>query len=300
MRIQEAVNQFLEDLRVDQRSPHTIAAYRRDLLAFTSFAGIVPIDTLTPAHLTAFMASQAVQVRPCGTPRAKASINRYRVSLKALFAWCEARWLIDRNPTVILKCKRHRAVPPELLTEKECGRLASFSFEGKWAGRDRALILLMLGTGCRLGEMASLNVGDIRWDSGTLLLRCPKGGEPDQVTAGDELLRLIKPLASGTELVQPLFRNARGQRLSHRQIQRIVNLRCLQAGITKRVTPHILRHTFATWLYNATGDIRLVQKALRHEHVTTTETYAQVLPQRILSAVNSCRFFSTSDANAHA
>ena len=103
MRVDEAVDQFLADLVADHRSPHTIKAYRRDLRAFVTFAGDTVITDVTPALLTRFMASQSVQVRPCGTQRAKASVNRYRVSLKALFAWGAARWLVDRNPTAILK-----------------------------------------------------------------------------------------------------------------------------------------------------------------------------------------------------
>ena len=95
----EAVAQFLIDLANDHRSPHTIAAYRRDLITFTQFTGSIAIDTVTPALLTSFMAHQNVQVRSCGTPRGKATINRYRVSLKAMFAWCEARWLVPRNPS---------------------------------------------------------------------------------------------------------------------------------------------------------------------------------------------------------
>jgi len=282
----DAVTQFLEDLKTEGRSPHTTAAYRRDLTVFISHVGTIPIDTITPATLTAFMATQSVQVRPCGTPRAKATINRYRVSLKALFAWGEARWLVPRNPTRILRCKRHRGLPPVVLTDSEIQQLLAFEFQGKWAERDRALLHFMLATGCRLGETVALNMEHIDWDSGTVTLHQAKGGDPETVTASPAVLAALAPLTDGTDVEQPIFRSVNQRRLSNRQVQRIVCRRSVEAGITKPVTPHTLRHTFATRLYNATGDIRLVQHALRHEFISTTQIYAQVDPRRLSEALN--------------
>jgi len=231
------------------------------------------------------MSHQSVQVRPCGTHRGKATINRYRVSLKALFGWAEARWLVNRNPTAILRCKRHKALPPAILSEDEIQSLLAFDCKGQRADRDRALLTFMLATGCRLGETVSLNVDDVSWDTGTVTLLHAKGGDPDRIPVTGAALDALRPLATGTLAGHPLFRNAKGNRLSTRQVQRIVSRRCREAGITKPVTPHTLRHTFATRLYNQTGDIRLVQKALRHEHVTTTEIYAQVDPKRLRLAL---------------
>ncbi len=287
MTIIDSVSQFLVDLANDGRSHHTVAAYKRDLDVFIEYAGDIPIDDVTPALLTGFMATDGVQVRPCGTQRAKATINRYRVSLKALFAWGEARWVVTRNPTAILKCRRHRALPPVILTEGEIQTLMVYPFTGKHADRDRAIITFLVTTGCRLGETVSLNTDDIDWDTGTVTLLHAKGGDPDRIPVTEAALNALRLLAGGTLAGHPLFRNASGNRLSMRQVQRIVANRCREAGITKPVTPHLLRHTFGTRLYNQTGDIRLVQKALRHEHVTTTETYAQVDPRRLMDAVES-------------
>ena len=170
MFVNEAVELFLADLQADHRSPHTVAAYRRDLSAFCRYTGDIVITDVTPATLTAFMASQSVQNALCGTQRAKATINRYRVSLKALFAWGAARWLVDRNPTAILKCRRHRAAPPDVLSKIEIDRLLGFPFAGQHAERDRALLAFMLSTGCRLGETVALDCRDIDWDTGRVTL----------------------------------------------------------------------------------------------------------------------------------
>ncbi len=285
MRVQQAVEQFLEDLGTEGRSPHTVAAYRRDLAKFCEFADDTVIDAVTPAMLTSFMATESVQVRPCGTQKANATINRYRVSLKALFAWGSDRWLVSRNPTAILKCKRHRSPPPAILTDAEVDRLLGSSLEGRNATRDRALLSFMLTTGCRLGETLALNARDIDWDTGRVTLHSAKGGEPETVNVGRQVLHMLQSIARDTEPGHALFRSTSGRRLSHRQAQRIVAARSREAGIEKPVTPHILRHSFATRLYNATGDLRLVQVALRHNHITTTEQYAQLDPRRLESAL---------------
>ncbi len=284
MNVRDAADQYLASLAAEQRSPHTVGAYRRDLRAFTTFTGDLDLTDVTPALLQRFMASGCVQVDACGAQRAKATINRYRVTLKSLFAWADARWLTERNPSTILKCRRHRALPPEVLSDDEVERVITFPFAGRHAERDRALLTFMLTTGCRLGETVALNVGDIDIERATATLRTTKGGDPDRVPLSDRCIAAVTPLTSDRTPDTPLFR-ATGGRLSTRQVQRVVVARIREAGIDKPITAHTLRHTFATRLYNATGDIRLVQTALRHEHVATTEIYAHVDPQRLRLAV---------------
>ena len=287
MKLVETVDQYVESLEAENRSPNTIGAYRRDLATFVRYAGDVDLEAVTPAILQRFMASSGVQLGPCGSPRAKATINRYRVALKALFAWAEARWLVDRNPTRVLKCRRHRGLPPTVLSEKEVETVLCTEYSGRNVLRDRALLTFMLTTGCRLGETAALDAGDIDWANATVTLRTTKGGDPDRMPLCKRCLTCLSEIVgSDTSASIPVFRTSRGQRLSVRQIQRIVVQRLIEAGIGRHVTPHDLRHTFATRLYNRTGDIRLVQHALRHEFVTTTMIYAHVDPLRLRAAVD--------------
>ena len=286
----EAVGQFLADLANDRRSPNTVAAYRRDLTTFTNFTGPMSITDITPSTLTAFMAHQSVQIGPCGTQRAKATINRYRVSVKALFAWASARWIITRNPTAILKCRRYRGLPPIILSEDEIRTVLAWDFTGRHAQRDRAIITFLLLTGCRLSETVALNTGDIDLEAGTVTLTSTKGGDPDRIPLHPAAVAALKPLVQ-VGVKMPLWTTSSGKRISTRQVQRLVAQRIKEAKISKPVTPHTLRHTFATRLYNQTGDIRLVQKALRHEHVATTEVYAQVDPKRLeLALVHGIQF----------
>lgn len=287
MNIELAARQYLESLAADGRSQHTIGAYRRDLAAFTRFAGDIDLGAVTPALLQRFMASELVQIGPTGQLRAKASVNRYRVALKALFGWAEARWLIARNPTSILKCMRPKALPRETLSEAELERVLNTEYKGHHGQRDRAILGFMLMTGCRLAETVALSTADIDWQRQTASLRRPKGGDPDRVPLSGRCVSLLEACRTpGAPGSQPLFRSGSNRRLSCRQVQRIVGQRLREAGIDRHLSPHVLRHTFATRLYNQTGDIRLVQTALRHEHLATTEIYAHVDPHRLRAAVN--------------
>lgn len=287
MNIELAAQQYLGSLTADGRSTHTIGAYSRDLAAFIRFAGDIDVDAVTPAMLQHFMASSDVQIGPTGQLRAKASINRYRVALKALFGWAEARWLVARNPTSILKCMRQKPLPRETLTEAELEHVLCTEYRGRHGPRDRAIVGFMLMTGCRLAETVDLTTADIDWQRRTVTLRNAKGGSPDRVPLSCRCVSLLEACRTPrTPSNEPLFRSATGRRLSCRQVQRIVAQRLREAGVQRHASPHLLRHTFATRLYNQTGDIRLVQTALRHEHLATTEIYTHVDPLRLRQAMN--------------
>lgn len=281
--VANGIADYLQHLSDEGRSPHTVAAYRRDLQAFARYVkreGLHRLRDVTPETLTGFMASYDVHYAPIGRRRAPASINRFRVALKALYAFLEARWLVERNPTTILRCQKHRSLPPVVLDATEIRALVDGRFGGKTGRRDHALVAFMLLTGCRLAETAALDITDIDLHARVAILRTAKGGDPDRVMLSPKLVAILaRHIGKVRQPDGPLF-TARGRRLSTRQIQRIVIARVHEAGITKPITAHSLRHSFATRLYNRTGDIRLVQQALRHSHVTTSEIYAQVEPAR--------------------
>jgi len=174
-------------------------------------------------------------------------------------------------------------LPPVVLDAREINILVNSRGEGNVGARDHALVCFMLLTGCRLAETAALDITDIDLNARVATLRTTKGGDPDRVMISPRLAKILAAHV-GTRRDGPLFM-AHGRRLSTRQIQRIVTARVQEAGIDKSITAHSLRHSFATRLYNATGDIRLVQQALRHSHVSSTELYAQVEPARWRRAV---------------
>jgi integrase/recombinase XerC len=145
---------------------------------------------------------------------------------------------------------------------------------------------LMLGTGIRLGSLVALSVGDLDLASGTIRVN-GKGNVEQLVYVSDGLKRLLKKHIAKNDPDDPFFLSVRGKRIGSRQVQLRLEHWLRHAGITRRCTVHTLRHSFATRLYEKTGDLRLVQRALGHRHVTTTEVYTSVTDRVIARAVRS-------------
>ena len=293
MKLEAAVTGFARQLAADGRSAHTRAAYRRDLGALGRWLGGNPdLRRITPDTLARFLTSDAVLLTPDGEPRAPITVNRTKSALRSFFAFCVDSGWIKENPARLIRSSRTTAREPATLTEAEiqCLRRALSDRTETLAQRDRLILELLLGTGIRLGSLVGLDVGDVDLQSGTLHIRTKGGGE-DRVFLNPALVRMLgrylgnNAPEANTGPNAPLFRSQAGRRLGARQVQLRFAALCKTVGITRRVSIHSLRHTFATRLYEKTGDLYLVQRALGHRHITTTEIYARVSDDRLRRAV---------------
>ncbi len=294
MKIANAVDRFTRQLAANGRSVHTQAAYGRDLEGLGRWMGGKPeVGKITPDLLARFLTSDAVLQTPEGQPRSPMSVNRTKSALRSFFAFCvESGWLRE-NPARLIRSTPTSPKEPTLLSEEDIRRL-----RGVWSGRvtgpttsrDRLIFELLLGTGMRLGSLVALNTGDIDPKSGIAHIRT-KGNGRDKVFLNPQLQRLIARYLrnvgpeANTLPNSPLFRSIHGRRLGARQIQLNFAKWCREAGVTASV--HSLRHTFATRLYHKTGDLHLVQRALGHRQITTTEIYAKVSDESLHRAVAS-------------
>jgi integrase/recombinase XerC len=295
MRLSKAIPQYDRQMAANGRSAHTRAAYLRDLGALRGWMGKDPaLSTITPDHLARFLTSDMALCTPTGEPRAAISVNRTKSALRSFFGFCVESGFLKDNPARLIRSSPARAKEPSTLEPGEIERIRAVLAEktGDLADRDRLIFEVLLGTGIRLGSLVGLNRGDVDLKAATLQIHA-KGGGRERVFLNPQLVALLsKHLAESAPQSpggpnSPVFRSKSGLRLGARQIQLNFARWLAEAGITRPFSIHSLRHTFATRLYRKTGDLYLVQRALGHRQITTTEIYARVLDDTLRQAVST-------------
>jgi len=289
MRVTEAIERFNTQLRADGRSPHTVAAYLRELGLFAGWIGREKrVETVTPADAAGFFTSDTALATATGEPRTTVSLNRLKSTIRVFFSYLYEAGHIDSNPARLVKSKPCQRRAPVTLSDSERRALLDTISKSNdpLAGRDFAIASLFLGTGIRLSSLAGLRAADINFKEGTIHITS-KGGRTETVFINGALQRILsKHIRShGIDGASSVFQTSGGKRLCARQIQYRISEWINKAGIEHRASVHTLRHTFATRLYEKTGDLRLVQRALGHRQVTTTEIYTRVSDRSLREAV---------------
>ncbi|AMV72368.1 tyrosine recombinase XerC [Desulfuromonas carbonis] len=289
-----AIEAFCARLSAEGRSPATIAAYRRDLAMVARVAGeLAPgivCRAVTAGLLDQVFFAGAVTESERG-PRSAASLHRMKAAVRAFFAWASEAGVVDDNPARSIRMHRLPRKLPVFLTTTEKKRLLK-ELKGRSdfsALRDRAMIEVLLGTGIRLGELAALDMDDIDLDAKHLRVRA-KGNVPQVKFIKTDLRTLLRRYLAerrrhGRPEMEALFLSNRDGRLCQRQIANRLAHWLRKAGIEKELTPHGLRHTFATHLYGATNDLLVVQRALGHRDVSTTQIYTHLVDGQLEEAL---------------
>jgi len=283
MKLKSAILRFDRQLAANGRSVNTRAAYHRDLRNFAKWFGNQSVSRVKPDDLARFLISEVVLLRPDGQPRKPISVNRTKSALRSFFAFCVESGWIKENPARLIRSSPASAKEPTTLTDAEIWAIRTVlgRQDGLLIRRDRLIFELLLGTGIRLGSLVGLNRGDVDLKTRALNIHL-KGGTEDRVFLNPGLRRLIRQFLKENatrgecHADTPLFRGQSGRRLGQRQIQLRFARWFEEARINRPVSLHSLRHTFATRLYEKTGDLHLVQRALGHRQITTTEIYARV------------------------
>lgn len=273
---------FLNHCAVERGlSKNTIAAYRRDLNKFYDFliGKNQDVTTAQSADITEFL--QGLRISGLG----ESSIARHAVAIRSLFAFLAK----DQGITNIAKEVNPPRIPkrlPKALSITEVESLIASCSDDLSGLRDRALLETLYATGGRVSEIVQLNVGDIaRSESETTTVRVRgKGGKERLVPLGrfaqqalDQYLTRARPAFIKNHRDEALFLSEkRGNRLSRQSAWSIVSQAATRAGLEKVISPHALRHSFATHLIDGGADIRVVQELLGHASVTTTQIYTLV------------------------
>jgi len=281
------VDAFARRLEAQGGSPRTVSAYTRDLDRVASALaarrpGLV-LGDVTPALLDDVLSGPAITAGTRGAPSSSATLHRLKASVRSFFAWAEETGMVSSNPARFVRLQRLNPKPPVFLTEREKRQLLKTlrQTDTREARRDRVIIEMFLGTGIRLQELVNLDVDDVDLDAKHIRI-VGKGSVPQVKFLKTDLRSLLRGYLAerrrmGVGDTTALFLSNRDTRLTARQVARRLDTWVGAAGISKHLGPHALRHTFATHLYAKSGDILIVQRALGHASVSTTQVYTHLV-----------------------
>lgn len=303
MKNKELVGKFLEVSKIEKNlSERTLKAYRSDLKSFMDFFRTSLIESLDIEDLREYLSHLEKRNLKDST------IRRKLATIKVFFSFLDDEGLIDVSPAGKLK-KKYRVIKrlPRVMSAKEVKMLlkathystkqskngSKFNMRHFKCLRDRAMLELLFATGIRIDELVKLNVHDLDLYRRTLLI-CGKGRKERMLYIScDEVLYSIKEYLDYYKKrdseSKALFLNKFGQRLSVHSIGNVFKEYSQMAGISRRFTPHCLRHTMATMLIENGADVRSVQEILGHSRISTTEIYLSVSKRRkqeVLSRFN--------------
>ncbi len=290
----EMVNAFLDHLSLGRGlSEHTVRAYRQDVEGLRTFlhrGGLRLTDASYPL-LRRWLAHLATR------GYARATIARKAAAVRIFYAWAFRAGRIPANPAAMLAAPAPASRLPSVLTQREAATLAE-----RPAGddpvdlRDRAILELLYGSGLRVAELSALDVGDVDLRGGRVRVQ-GKGGKERVVPVGEYAGAAVReylgrgrlpmaPAGIGTvERAAPeraaLFFNLRRRRMTSRDVRAVLQRRLPADLAGRRVTPHTLRHSFATHLLEGGAEIRAVQELLGHANLSTTQRYTHVSQGRL-------------------
>jgi integrase/recombinase XerD len=293
----EAVaRRYLEHLTVERGlADNTLAAYRRDLERYVGFLGARRIEDLADVDaktIRAFIASVSASTHgPDGEPYRATTVSRMLSTVRTFHRFALREGLVTDDPTAgVVRPRLPRALPHPLTVEEVTAIVEAPGDATPVATRDRAILELLYGAGLRISELVGLDVDDLDLDDAAVRV-FGKGSKERLVPIGRMardavaayLTRGRPALATGRSRAA-LFLNTRGGRLTRQSCSRLLDAHRTRAGITRVVTPHDLRHSFATHLLEGGADVRVVQELLGHASVATTQVYTLVTTEHLRAA----------------
>jgi integrase/recombinase XerD len=272
---QRALDEFLDHLALERGlAVNTLAAYRRDLeahLGFVAEIGVTPPRETDESHLLRYLG----RLRKAGA--APKTVLRKLSAIRSFYRYLVREGVIAADPTAHIESHRLEARLPGVLSLEEVEAMLSKPDTSTARGlRDRALLELLYATGLRVSELTQLEVGDVNLKLG--FVRCiGKGSRERIVPVGRRAIEAIERyLASRKSGSTALFPGRSGGKLTRVACWKIIKHYAAMAGVAARVSPHTLRHSFATHLLERGADLRAIQEMLGHADISTTEIYTHV------------------------
>ena len=285
----ELIEAFLRHLRLERGlSEHTTAAYGRDVSALATFLerSGASLPSAEYPSLRRWLAQQATM------GYARSTIARRAAAVRAFYRFAARRGLVAANPASLLGSPKVARMLPAVLRADEAATLVETpGDDDPWTRRDRAILELLYGAGLRVSELCGLDVGDVDLDRERLRV-FGKGAKEREVPLGEAAADALRGYLDGArqEIVaaspdpQALFHNRRRKRSGPREVRSLVERYRGGVAAGRAISPHTLRHSFATHLMEGGADIRAVQELLGHASLTSTQRYTHVSRGRLFGA----------------
>lgn len=285
--MRKELEKFLDYLRYEKNaSSYTVVSYRRDLNQLADYLDEkkARLEEINNVVLRGFLA----RLQEKGNK--KSTVARKLASMRSFFQFClKKRWLED-NPAKMVATPKQEKPVPSFLSEEEMAHFLDLPrmTDNVLDSRDRALLELLYATGMRVGELVGMNVEDI--NSADRLIRVRGKGKKERLlpfgrkaeSSLRSYLQLRRLVNKGKIEEKPLFLNYRGRRLTSRSVERIVDKYIRQAALRRKISPHSLRHSFASHLLSRGADLRVIQELLGHESLATTQKYTHIDLRQLL------------------
>jgi integrase/recombinase XerD len=283
---EDALRLFLEYLAVEKGlARNTVTSYARDIRKFVDFlkAGKIAWNRVTEDTLVGFVH------RESQAGLSARSLARLISALRSFFKFLVLSGFVKKDPSSRLTTPSTWLALPKFLTVAEVEALLRAPDEKKAQGvRDRAMLEVLYGSGLRVSELAALKRAEVNLTEGFLVCR-GKGGKERIVPLGrsacdavNRYIAEVRPLVDGDRR-EELFLSRRGRPFSRQGLWKLLRQHARQAGLSEKISPHILRHSFATHLLERGADLRSVQLMLGHSQITTTQIYTHVSRERLRS-----------------
>lgn len=278
--ISEAIESYLDMLLNRKKlSANTLAAYRNDLQRWNSF--LVGSDWLTMSDLDKYLDPLRLRgyLASLNDSLERSSVSRHLSAIRGFLRFARQRGLLNRDiGSLVPTPKVSRALPKFFKVDEVLQLVQSPDSSTRLGRRDRALFEVLYGAGLRVSEAVALNLEDLDLDSGWVRV-VGKGSKERQVPLGKPAILAVQEYLSDQsreEEQSALFLNFRGSRLTTRSVARILARNLVRMATTKSLSPHGLRHSFATHLLAAGADLRTIQELLGHSRLSTTQRYTHV------------------------
>jgi integrase/recombinase XerC len=283
MDLDKQVVAFLDYLQYQRDySEHTIASYQREIDHFLTF---LKIEEITKFQNVTYRLLRGYMTQLYEANLSRRSVNHHISALRSFYNYLLKQEVVDDNPFLLLDSQKVAKRNPDFLfVEEMLALLDSIKTDSDLGVRNKAMLELMYASGLRCSEVVNLKVTDIDYQRQVLLVH-GKGGKDRYVPYHDYAKEVLENYLDGARYTLMLqakeehanvFVNQRGNKMTNRGVQNIVDRVCQEYDPTKKIHPHTFRHSFATHLLNAGADLRTVQELLGHANLSTTQIYTHI------------------------